>query len=65
MFSRINTIKKELKCADIIQTFIRQGSKQEKNSRFGLPNKTISQSKPKSQTKAKKPKSNENNKIGL
>ena len=38
---------------DIIQTFIRQGSKQEVNSRFGLPNnETISQSKQKSQTKS-------------
>ncbi|TQR53465.1 hypothetical protein [Campylobacter troglodytis] len=32
-----NTILKELESADIIQTFIRQGSKQE-NSRLGLPN---------------------------
>lgn len=30
--SKLNTIKKELECADIIQTFIQQGSKQKKDS---------------------------------
>lgn len=39
--NRLNTIEKELENADIIQTFIRQGSKQEPNSRFGLPNEKI------------------------
>ena len=59
--SKLNTIKKELERADIIQTFIRQGSKQEKISRLGLPNSgIIQQNKTKSQAKSHTNRTNDN-----
>ena len=56
--NRLNTIEKELENADIIQTFIRQGSKQEPSSRFGLPNERII-----SQSNTNTPNTTKNNQI--
>ena len=52
--NKLNTIKKELECADIIQTFIRQGSKQEKTQGLGYQNGIIQQNKSKNQVKSRK-----------